>query len=127
MATLEEQKKLLVPFLQVCCLPPLGARYCAAAASPGSVAVASLHAAVGAAVAPSKTSCPSTTSLLISPPSSVSATSPAVPQRAQEIERAEPKVAYYCRMYALEQVRGVHPAWLLRRFLQKQHAAQVSC
>ncbi|KAI7837162.1 hypothetical protein COHA_008956 [Chlorella ohadii] len=24
-------------------------------------------------------------------------------QRAQEIERAEPKVAYYCRMYALEQ------------------------
>lgn len=25
-------------------------------------------------------------------------------QRAQEVEKADPKVAYYCRMYAVEQV-----------------------
>lgn len=27
------------------------------------------------------------------------------PQRAQEIQQADPKVAYYCRLYAVEQVR----------------------
>jgi hypothetical protein len=39
-------------------------------------------------------------------------------QRAQEVEKAEPKIAYYCRMYALEQVGapgallGAGPVWL---------------
>lgn len=31
---------------------------------------------------------------------------PAVSQRAAEVEKAEPKIAYYCRMYALEQASG---------------------
>ena len=26
-------------------------------------------------------------------------------QRADEVEKSEPKIAYYCRMYALEMVR----------------------
>jgi len=30
---------------------------------------------------------------------------PAPPQRAEEIDRVEPKMAYYCRMHAVEQVR----------------------
>jgi hypothetical protein len=31
-------------------------------------------------------------------------------QRADEIGKVEPKVAYYCRMYAVEQARPA-PAW----------------
>lgn len=27
-------------------------------------------------------------------------------QRAGEVEKAEPKIAYYCRLYAVEQVGG---------------------
>ncbi|PNG99050.1 hypothetical protein TSOC_015180 [Tetrabaena socialis] len=30
-------------------------------------------------------------------------------QRAQEIQEADPKVAYYCRLYAVEQPRSVSP------------------
>ena len=31
-------------------------------------------------------------------------------QRAEEIEKVEPKIAYYCRMYAVEQVRAIGAA-----------------
>ncbi len=30
-------------------------------------------------------------------------------QRAQEIQKADPKVAYYCRLYGVEQVRSARP------------------
>ncbi len=117
MATLEEQKKLLVPFLQVWPPPPL---------LPGSGCCCShRRCRVCAALSPHIRSCsicyqklpdsycrqPACSPLNDAPPCGTAA-SPVFPphlcravlQRAQEIERAEPKVAYYCRMYALEQV-----------------------
>ena len=33
-------------------------------------------------------------------------------QRADEIGKVEPKVAYYCRLYAVQQVRKTSAAWL---------------
>lgn len=48
---------------------------------------------------------------------------PAVLQRAQEIERAEPKVAYYCRMYALEQVWSL--TWLAATAAHQPYSPSV--
>ena len=69
---LEEQKKLVIPFLQV--------RRSLGASEPWNLGA----------------SCTSVENLL---------KAVCVLQRAQEIQKVDPRVAYYCRMYALEEVR----------------------
>ena len=119
MTTLEEQKKLLVPFLQVWPPPPLPPPLplpCLVCSS-APLCPAGLQASAadqdcklfrrcapppfGRWPARATGTPPNLTSSSFS---CCSLLCPAVLQRAQEIERAEPKVAYYCRMYALEQV-----------------------
>jgi hypothetical protein len=70
MSPLEEQKKLLLPFLQ-------------------ASALQSAHIA-RPKQADQRPALPCTTLL----------------QRADEVQKAEPKIAYYCRLYAVEQVGG---------------------
>jgi hypothetical protein len=48
--------------------------------------------------------------LLPTPPRALPST-PTTTQRAEEVASVDPKVAYYCRMWAVDQVSGVCRTW----------------
>jgi len=96
MATLDEQKKLVIPYMQARC----SGGY---AGKDGQLARAlGLERSLSAGRDVSADLLPCCALPCIATP---------VLQRAQEVEKAEPKIAYYCRMYALEQA-----SWWVRGF-----------
>ncbi len=94
--SLEDQKKLVLPFMQV--PARRSGRLCSSASR-----IRSQPAAAAACDSVPPRCWPSLTCAWRARSGGDSSCDAA--QRAQEVEKVDPKVAYYCRLYAIEQVR----------------------